>query len=109
MTRCLVSIGVALIDAGTPPEIARWIINVLSSLPRTNFPRPEVEADRHRTIVRFHVGDRALLLAVVQPGSGWWCRIHPAGFQDRGELGKVPARDVQALFDWLLDDTLIRA
>jgi hypothetical protein len=109
MTRCLVSIGVALIDAGTQPEIARWIINLLGSLPRTYLPRPEVEADRRRTIVRFHVADRALLFAFLGPGSGSWCRIHADGSQDGGALGKVPARDVQGLFDWLLDGTLIRA
>jgi hypothetical protein len=109
MTHSLISIGVALIDAGTEPEIVRWIIALLSSLPRTYLPRPEVEADQRRTIVRFHVADRALLFAFIQPGSGWWCRIRADGSQDRGELGKAPGRDLQGLFDWLLDGTLIRA
>jgi hypothetical protein len=109
MTRCLVSVGVALIDAGTPPEIARWIINMMSALPRAYLPRPEVEADRRRTIVRFQVDDRALLFTLVQPGFGLWCRIRPDGCQDRGDLGKTSARAVQGLFDWLLDGTLIQA
>jgi hypothetical protein len=109
MTRSLVSIGVTLIDAGTQPEIARWIINLLSSLPRTDLPRPEVEADRRRTVLRFQVADRALLFAFVEPGSGWWCRLYAGGAQERGELGKVPARVLQGLFDWLLDGPLVRA
>jgi hypothetical protein len=108
MSRHLVSIGVALIDAGARPDIARWIVELLGSVPRTYLPQPEVQVERRYTLVRFHVGDKGLILAVVQPGFACWCRLHPDGSQDRGQLGPVPARRMERLFDWLLEESVVR-
>jgi hypothetical protein len=108
MTRCLIAIGVALVDAGAPPATARWIVELLGSTRRAYLPRPEVAIDRHETVVRFQVGDRALALAVARPGAACWCRTHPDGTQDRAALGPAASGRVAGLFDWLLDDAVAR-
>ncbi len=60
------------------------------------------------TVVRFHVADRALALAVSRPGAMCWCRTHPDGTQDQAALGPSAAGGVAGSFDWLLDDAVAR-
>ena len=68
MTRSLVSIGVALIDAGAQPDLARWLLDLLGSSRRVYLPRPKVEAHRRLTILRFDLDDRELMILAAQPG-----------------------------------------
>ncbi len=108
MNRCLISIGVALVDAGAPPATARWIVELLGATRRAYLPRPEVAVDRGATVVRFQVAARALALAGARPGAMCWCRTHPDGTRDRAALGPAAAGGVGGLFDWLLDDAVAR-
>jgi hypothetical protein len=103
MRRFLVSTGVALIDAGTAPDVARWLVELLGSVPRTYLPRAEVEVESECTIVRFRAGDRGLLLAVVRPGFACWSRLKSDGSRDGGRLSEEPVEEVARLFDWLVD------
>jgi hypothetical protein len=109
MTRSLVSAGVALINAGVRPDIARWVVDLLGSIPRAYLPRPEVETARGYTLVRFRAGEKELTLALGQPGFAYWSRLLPDGSRDRGRLDALPAQDLERLFDWLLDDVVVRA
>lgn len=107
MTRRLVSIGVALIDAGARPAVASWIIGLLEATGRRYVPRPEVEVNARHTILRFEVDGRCLILAVARPGLALWCRKHPDGTQDRAVMSLAPVPCVQGLFDWLLDNAAV--
>lgn len=109
MTRCLVSIGVALIDAGARPDITAWTLNLLGATQRAYLPRPEVEVNQRHTILRFHMANRELILAVARPGLASWCRTHPDGTQDHAAISLAPVPCMQRLFDWLLDDVPVRA
>jgi hypothetical protein len=108
MTRSLVSIGVALIDAGARPDMARWLLDLLGSTRRVYLPRPKVEAGRSQTILRFALDDRELMILVARPGIAYWQRILPEGVLDQGPLGPVASQCVRQLFDWLLNDAVSR-
>lgn len=103
MSRCLVVIGVRLIDAGARPEVARWIIDLLKSTGRDYLPLPQMRVKRQYTLLRFFAVDRELIVALTKPGFARWCRIHPDGSLDRGSLDLMPTQLVQELFAWLLE------
>jgi hypothetical protein len=103
-TRSQVNIGVALIDAGAQPEIAKWLLGVLGAANRAYLPTPAVEVDRRRTAVHFGVDDRELAFVAARPGAAKWLRIYADGSHDEGPIGTAPEQTIQQLFDWLVDD-----
>lgn|GEM_PF-4668218 len=104
MNRHLVSIGVALVDAGVRPDTIGWLIELLGSVRRTYLPLPGIESDARQTVVHFRVESRELVLVAVRPRLGGWLRIAPDGSQDSGSLGGPASSEVMPwLFAWLLD------
>lgn len=104
MNRHLVSIGVALVDAGVRPETIGWLIELLGSVRRAYLPLPGIETDARQTVVHFRVESRDLVLVVVRPGLGGWLRIAPDGSQESGSLGGPGASELMPrLVEWLLD------
>jgi hypothetical protein len=105
MNRHLISIGVALVDAGARPDVIGWLIDLLGSAHRAYLPLPRVEVDeRRKTIIQFRIDSRELILVAVRPGVGGWLRRGPDGCQDRGALGGPASGDIMPrLIEWLLD------
>lgn len=108
MNRYLISVGLSLVDAEVRPDVARWIVNLLGTVPRAYLPHPRVRRIRRATVLHFSVADRDLIFAVVEPGFACWARLHPDGSQDRDHLGANPAERLQPLFDWLMDNAALR-
>ena len=90
MTRSLVAIGVALIDAGAQPDMTRWLIELLGSTQRVYLPRPQVVIDGHQTLVRFALDERRLTVVTDRIGRAWWPAIIPMGPSD-GALSAPPS------------------
>jgi hypothetical protein len=105
MNRHLISIGVALVDAGARPDVIRWIIDLLGSGHRAYLPLPKIALDEPRkTLVQFRVDSRALILIAVRPRVGSWVRLGPHHCVDHGTLGGPGSGDtVVKLIEWLLD------
>ncbi|MBV8075562.1 MAG: hypothetical protein JO284_04165 [Planctomycetaceae bacterium] len=108
MTRSLVAIGVALIDAGAQPDITRWLIELLGSTQRVYLPRPQVVIDGRQTLVRFELDERRLTVVTDRIGRAWWRRDYPDGTVDEGFIGPTSPECIPRLFDWLLDQTVSR-
>jgi hypothetical protein len=104
LTRSQVNIGVALIDAGAGPEMARWLVGVLGAANRAYLPTAVVEFDRRRTSLHFGLDGRELAFVAARPGAAKWLRIYADGSHDDGPVGAAPQQTIQQLFDWLLDD-----
>jgi hypothetical protein len=106
--RFLTMTGVGLIDAGTAPDVARWIVGLLGSVRRAYLPLPEVAMIRGDTILRFRVGAREVLIVASRPGHAIWWRAEKGGAQERSSFGPEAARPAVLLFDWLLDGSVAR-
>jgi hypothetical protein len=104
LTRSQVNIGVALIDAGARPDMAKWLLGLLGAANRAYLPMPVVEVDRRRTAVHFGVDDRELAFVAARPGAAKWLRIYADGSHDDGPVGNASEQTIQQLFDWLVDD-----
>jgi hypothetical protein len=107
--RFLTMTGVGLIDAGTAPDVARWIIGLLGSVRRAYLPPPEVAMVRGDTILRFRVDAREVLIVASRPGHAIWWRAEKGGAQERSSFGPEAARLGAPLFDWLLEGPVARA
>jgi hypothetical protein len=107
-SRFLTMTGVGLIDAGTAPDVARWIIELLGSVRRAYLPLPEVARVRGDTILRFRVDAREVLIVASRPGHAIWWRAEKGGAQERSSFGPEAARLGVLLFDWLLDGSVAR-
>jgi hypothetical protein len=104
MNRHLVSIGVALVDAGVRPDVIGWLIDLLGSAHCAYLPMPRIEVDEGQTLMQFRIDSRTLILGAVRPGVGGWLRLPPDHSQDRGALGGPASGDImRRLIEWLLD------
>jgi hypothetical protein len=106
MNRHLISIGIALVDAGARPDVIRWVIDLLRSFHRAYLPVPRVAVDQRRKILmQFRVDSKALVLIIVSPGMGCWVKLGPFRCVDQGNLGGPESADTLGqLLEWLLDD-----
>lgn len=108
MTRSLVSIGVALIDAGVRPDLAKWLIGLFDSAGRAYLPRPRVIVERRQAVLRFDLDDRELIILAFRPGVACWQRSIGGDVLDQGPFGAKALDRSRELFDWLLDDAFSR-
>jgi hypothetical protein len=104
LTRSQINIGIALVDGGARPEMARWLLSVLGAANRAYLPTPAVAVDRRRTALHFVIDDRELAVVAARPGAAKWLRIYADGSHDEGPVGRAPGETMRRLFDWLVDD-----